>query len=217
MKQFIAVLLAALLFSTPALAKPVGNTKALGYPKPTYVLNTAHYTLFGKINEGTFHGFKVFLREAAKLQANVNVYISSPGGNAVAGLAIYEALKEYPGHVTCTVGPLAASAAFLILQACDYRIADARSALLTHRLSITTSGEDPNRLTPEEFLIDSIERMKAAQYAIALARELDTIIAQRLKLSIVEYLKRVDGKDWEMTAEEALKANAIDEIRPDGE
>jgi len=57
------------------------------------------------------------LREYAG--ADVVVNINSPGGDLFEGLAIYNALKEYPGKVTVKILGMAASAASVIAMAGD--------------------------------------------------------------------------------------------------
>ena len=61
--------------------------------------------------------------------ADVTVNINSPGGDMFEGLAIYNILREYKGHVTVKVLGLAASAASIIAMAGD-EIQVARSGFL---------------------------------------------------------------------------------------
>jgi membrane-bound ClpP family serine protease len=171
--NYIACLLAALLFSTPVHATTPADagvdspiSSAAVVPPPIKLIdqhqhggvqmapNVATFVVWNTMTRTTLAGFNWFLREAHRRDAELQIYISSPGGDAEVGLAMYEALETYPHKVTCTVGPLAASAAFLILQACDRRIADPRSILLTHRVSVSLGDGPPAdaRLTPEELL-----------------------------------------------------------------
>lgn len=57
------------------------------------------------------------LRESAG--ADVTVNMNSPGGDLFEGLAIYNALREYPGRVTVKVLGMSASAASIIAMAGD--------------------------------------------------------------------------------------------------
>lgn len=61
--------------------------------------------------------------------ADVTVNVNSPGGDMFEGLAIYNILREYQGHVTIKVLGLAASAASIIAMAGD-EIQVARSGFL---------------------------------------------------------------------------------------
>lgn len=61
--------------------------------------------------------------------ADVTVNVNSPGGDMFEGLAIYNILREYKGHVTIKVLGLAASAASIIAMAGD-EIQVARSGFL---------------------------------------------------------------------------------------
>lgn len=53
--------------------------------------------------------------------AKIRVEINSPGGDVFDGIAIYNALRAHPAHVTTRVDGIAASAASVIVQAGDHR------------------------------------------------------------------------------------------------
>lgn len=79
------------------------------------------------------------LRNIGKRDVVVN--INSPGGSFFEGLAIYNALREHPAHVTVKVLGIAASAASVIAMAGD-EIQIARSGfMMIHNTWVVASGD----------------------------------------------------------------------------
>jgi ATP-dependent protease ClpP protease subunit len=62
----------------------------------------------------------------------INLHVHSPGGNVFDGIAIYNALRSHPAHVTARVEGLAASAASVIIQAADRRVMMKHSQMMIH-------------------------------------------------------------------------------------
>lgn len=62
---------------------------------------------------------KDFIDTLDKSASNINISIHSPGGSAFDGMAMYNALKNHPAHVTTKVTGIAASAASIVLMAGD--------------------------------------------------------------------------------------------------
>ncbi len=61
-----------------------------------------------------------FVRELKSIKADqIDLHISSPGGEVYDGLAIYETIKQHPAKVTVKIDSLAASAASVIAMAGD--------------------------------------------------------------------------------------------------
>lgn len=73
--------------------------------------------------------------------AAVTVNVNSPGGDFFEGVAVYNLLREHPGHVTVNVLGLAASAAAVIAMAGDeVRIARA-GFLMIHNTWVVAAGD----------------------------------------------------------------------------
>lgn len=189
-------------------------------PKPVSV-----FVIEGEVTQNTAVGFHFFLDAARSANSDLAIIIDSPGGDADAGLDMYNALRKSGLRSKCVVPRFAASAAFLILQGCDVRLAVAGAQLVTHRAKQVTvmRGELKEtdgqlaaiqvELTPEELQELTAKIMQANAHLIKLALEFDSIIAARMGLSLGEYLKKVsDGKAWEMTAAEAAAAHAVDGV-----
>ena len=66
---------------------------------------------------------------------SIRVEINSPGGDVFDGIAIYNALRNHPAHVTTRVDGLAASIASVIAQAGDKRLIQPAAQLMIHNAS----------------------------------------------------------------------------------
>lgn len=76
----------------------------------------------------------------ARLPAEINIVISSPGGSVVAGFLFLDRMKAVQARgtvVNCYVADVAASMAFQILLQCDRRYATSTSFLLWHRARVS--------------------------------------------------------------------------------
>ena len=77
-------------------------------------------------------GIADFLSQIDK-NADLTVYINSPGGDVSAGIAIHSILKRHAGHITGVVDALAASIASVILMACDEIIVNSGAQIMIHK------------------------------------------------------------------------------------
>ena len=93
---------------------------------------------------GPIYGEKIFedditpkvIRDELKALGDIekiNVYINSPGGNAFAGNAIYNVLKQHPAEVVVYIEALAASAASVIAMAGDKVVIPQNGLIMVHR------------------------------------------------------------------------------------
>lgn len=75
----------------------------------------------------------------------ITLYLSSPGGDALEGMAIVDLISRcrsrYGTEIHGVVLGQAMSAAAIILQACDFRIAYSHSVIMLHGPSVLTSGD----------------------------------------------------------------------------
>lgn len=62
----------------------------------------------------------------------IEVQINSPGGDAIEGIAIYNALRSHPAKITTRVDALAASVASIVAQAGDERVMLTGSQMMIH-------------------------------------------------------------------------------------
>ncbi len=160
--------------------------------------------IFGDINRDTFfYVRRALLYLKTKGSPNIDVIISSPGGNVTTGLDIYDLLRLYPGKISALIHDQAASMGAIILQACDIRRCAKHSSVLIHHISRKEITLDV--LRSEEKRNELIEEMEKNQ------NQLYEILQLRTKKEISEIRKECE-KDKYMNAEEAREFGLIDEI-----
>lgn len=117
-----------------------------------------------------------------------------------ASIQIAAAIASH-GDVRCVVRNFAASGAFGVLQACKERVMARGARLMTHQ--------------PRVFVSVPLDLPLANYVAGEVAKNTDTwnrLCAARLRVTPAEYAARVAGKDWAMTADEALSVGAVDSV-----
>lgn len=92
--------------------------------------------------------------------APITVHLHSPGGDLLAGLAIYDLLKSYSGEVTTIVEGYAASAASIILMAGKERYIRPSGFILIHALSTGMWGKHQEIIDTVKMLNLAAERMR---------------------------------------------------------
>lgn len=125
--------------------------------------------------------------------------INSPGGSVMAALEIQKAIERHGAPVICVVDGMAASAAFVTLQACSVRTMTPRSSLMAHHASL--SSVDGQR--------ESFEN------AAAMLRTIDEgmvqYCARRMGLAPLFFEGQISGgKEWWLNMENAKLWKAID-------
>jgi ATP-dependent Clp endopeptidase proteolytic subunit ClpP len=140
-----------------------------------------------------------FARELDEVTADeIEVQISSPGGDVWAGIAIYNALRAHPARVTTRVDSLAASAASLIVQAGDRRVILSAGQLMIHNVwGIVIGDADDMR-----GMADLLEKQNTV---------VASIYAEHTDTAAEEWLELMATETW-YTAEEAVDAGLADEV-----
>ena len=129
---------------------------------------------------------------------NVTVRINSPGGDVMAGAAIYTALMEHPGHVTVVVTALAASAASVIAMAGEKIIMSPTAYMMIHNPWTVAVG-------------DSRELRKTAKVMDEIAEGLINAYELRTGKSRDELQRMLDNETW-MSARTCVDEGFADEI-----
>jgi ATP-dependent Clp protease, protease subunit len=107
---------------------------------------------------------------------DVTVNINSPGGNFMEGVAIYNALRQHPHHVTVRVLGIAASAASIVAMAGD-RIEIAKAGfLMIHNTHVDLYG-DRNAHREVADTLETFDRTLATLYADRTDLDADAIAA----------------------------------------
>jgi ATP-dependent Clp endopeptidase proteolytic subunit ClpP len=105
---------------------------------------------------------------------DITCEIHSPGGSVFEGLAIFNALKEYPGKVTCKIMGLAASMATIIAFAKDKPMCAKASVFMIHNPQGIAMGDyrDAKKFTN---YIESMTKMMAGIYKDATGKNMTDI------------------------------------------
>jgi len=165
--------------------------------------------LMGEIDEAAAQQFianMTLLDEGpgGKKQEPIIIDIYSIGGDAIAGWAIYDRIRQSPSFVTGRVWGEASSAASFILQACDERHIDEHAALMLHEGS-HDAGEDHNR------------NAEAAAAQIPIYRKFMIKIFARAMCRSEQFIESFLIIDKYIYAEEALRKGLVDKILENSE
>lgn len=172
-----------------------------GGPRPDEI---ATFYLTEDIDGGEADQFRELEQWARRGGAKeIAVIIDSHGGQASAALALFRAIRGAGIPTRCEVRGIAASGAFLVLQACDKRVAALGSRLATH--AVRAIMKHP---------IVTVEQAQAmAADMTATANAMDGLIAARMRLPLAIYRTKIaNGETWVMTSAEALANKAVDAV-----
>ncbi len=132
----------------------------------------------------------------------LTVTLNSPGGSVIAGLALYDHIRELSSrghHMTVKVRGMAASMGGILLQAGDTRVIGAEATVLIHEVSSGTSGKVSE-------MEDDLNRSRH------LWDKLVKILARKSRLTEQEIKDKAYKFDWWLDAEETKKLGFADEI-----
>lgn len=167
-------------------------------------VKSAEVLIFGDIGEswwGESVTAKSFLEELSTLEADaITVRINSFGGSVSDGLAIYNALKRHPAHVTTVNEGAAMSIASLILMAGD-TVEMGENTLLMIHAPWTYAGGNSVELRATADMLDKWAQAMSSSYAAKSGRPVDEMLALL-----------TDGQDHYYTAAEALAEKLIDNV-----
>jgi ATP-dependent protease ClpP protease subunit len=132
---------------------------------------------------------------------DIVIVMNSGGGDPIDAFEMIVSIYEAPAPVTCIATNMVASAAFLVFQRCPRRVMLDGSRLMMH---------EAQWVGPVQDVLEAIERGVDLD-------ELNKVMAifacMRLNFATVsECHDHYKGRDWEMTAQEALRVGAVDEI-----
>jgi ATP-dependent protease ClpP protease subunit len=141
--------------------------------------------------DGGLTGRKVLEALVEHGASAITVRINSGGGDALEGVAIYNALKNHKGKVTVVVDSVAASAASIIMMAADDRAVSPGSFVMIHEPSTFSGGTSEDHEATAEVL-DKVAAQMADIYSAATG------------MSAKDVRKLMKDETW-MTAEEAVE------------
>jgi ATP-dependent Clp endopeptidase proteolytic subunit ClpP len=132
------------------------------------------------------------------LKGDVTVHLNSPGGSTFEGLAIYNALKDHPGHVTVQIDGIAASAASIIAMGANKITARPSSMMMIHRGWTIAIG-------------NAEELRKTADKLVKVDEASDKAYLSRFNGRPEELEQMLDDATY-LTADDAYAVGLIDEI-----
>lgn len=130
--------------------------------------------------------------------------ITSPGGYVYSGLALYDIIRNYnlnsKHKIIAKASGFIASAATMVILACDERIAGKNTTFMIHSIASWTGGKLQD-------IEDDLEETKR------LADIMKNIYTERTNITLKQ-LKEIDKlkKDWVLTADEAKDVGLITNI-----
>ena len=134
---------------------------------------------------------------------DVNLYISSGGGDVTTGLDIFDLVSTYPGKTTGIVFSQAASMAAIILQACDLRLCTRHGQILIHHISRNRVSfdvlDDPHGAKMRLLRLDMRKRQK----------KINELLARRTQRPVDE-VRKACKLDRFMDVDEAIKFGLVD-------
>lgn len=128
----------------------------------------------------------------------MRVEINSPGGDVFDGIAIYNALRNHPAHVTTRIDGLAASIASVIAQAGDHRVMLGASQMMIHNAWGLAVGDTQDHA-------DMAELLEQQDGVIA------GIYAQRSGQSVDHFRALMSAETW-LTTDAAVEHGLADEV-----
>ena len=156
----------------------------------------------GEPIDGLFISLDQFISDLEKLKnmKQITFRINSVGGDAHAGITIYNRIRELDAETTTIVDGLAASAASIIAQAGDKRIVNIGTQVMIHGASTLMYGYfNEAALRKQARALNTINKSVAGIYAERSGREVDEILAM------------MKSEKW-MTPDEAVEEGFADEV-----
>ncbi len=170
--------------------------------------DTAELQLFGTIQSEedwwsddcvTYRNFIKELNELGEKKA-INVVIHSTGGDVFAANAIYSALAMNKAEITGTIIGICASAATIVLMACDHRKIAKNAILMAHNPSVTLWGS-----------YQEDDLLKMAEMTNKVKKSIMEAYMERLDKSEDEIDRLMNEESW-YVGQEAVDAGFCDSV-----
>lgn len=132
----------------------------------------------------------------------LTVTLNSPGGSVIAGLALYDHIRDLSRrghHMTVKVRGMAASMGGILLQAGDTRVIGPEALVLIHEVSSGTQGKVS-------------EMQDDINFSRMLWVKLSKILAKRSTMTDEEIREKAHKFDWWLDADEAIALGFADQI-----
>ncbi len=164
------------------------------------------YRFAGPVNQDSAEKFTNFIQAATASHAEgVMIELNTLGGSNMAGHEISRQIEHAPFHVTCVVDGDAVSMGMYILASCDTRVMTKRSELMIHTVHLKVSEDETVGIVNNVNMGESMRTSTRAYIEWVIHGFKGVTYAQALA-------KVVDGHEWWMDWEQALKVGAVDEV-----
>lgn len=162
--------------------------------------STRTIIIAGGIDWETYENFakRIKYLEMLSKSRSIRVHIASPGGDALAALAICSRIRCSPNHIITLCVGQASSAASLILAYGSFRAITKESWVMVHE----DSGEVTGNVVELETEIVQKRRLE---------KQWCKLMAQRTQLT-AEQWERLNKKTTYLSAEQCLKVGIVDRI-----
>ena len=158
--------------------------------------------LRGEVNEALANSIvaQLLFLEMEDPDAEISMYINSPGGSVTDGMAIFDTMRYVKPKIrTVCLGMAASMGAFLLMAGePGMRLALPNSEVMIHQPSGGASGQATDVQLHAEWLLRTKNKMNG--------------LMAEMTGQPLEKIQRDVERDYFMTAEEALKYGIIDEI-----
>ena len=158
--------------------------------------------LSGEIDDDTANLVvaQMLFLEMENPDADISLYINSPGGSVTAGMAIFDTMNYIKCNVRTVVIGMAASMGAFLLMAGEKgkRLALPNSEIMIHQPLGGAQGQATDVAIRAEWLLKTKEKM--------------TRMMAEMSGQDIEKVKKDVERDYFMSAEEALEYGIIDEI-----
>ena len=140
--------------------------------------------------------------------------IASEGGDFFEGLAMAELIAQYTGETTAKGVGLVASAATLIMMACDQKMMSANSYFMIHSAWTMVEG-NADKMQKSLNLLNSIDEQMAKIYTAQIQSK-DKLIKGSYEKTLEMVRQMMKNETW-MTASEAMDLGFIDGVIEESE
>ena len=158
--------------------------------------------LRGEVNQATANSIvaQLLFLEMEDPEAEISMYINSPGGSVTDGMAIFDTMRYIKPKVrTVCLGMAASMGAFLLMAGePGMRYALPNSEVMIHQPSGGASGQ-------------ATDVQLHAQWLLRTKNKMNTLMSEMTGQPLEKIQQDVE-RDYFMTAEEALKYGIIDQI-----
>jgi len=190
--QILGAILAVVIFSN-CYAEPLKATpQKIKYLSKLEIDETRTVEIKGVI-QGYSANKVIEQLEALDDGKPILIRIDSPGGEIFSGVRILKAMDEVKSPITCYVSGMAASMAAVIATACPVLFVDKLSMSMFHEYSAGYEGSR-KQLKSHMAASEAMWEMLASQ------------TAKNLGISTAEFERRIDGIEWWLSPQEAVRS-----------